>query len=323
MLGGGNWSRSPPTGKRATRGDSCVGSSGRCSTARQRSGCARPRTCRRRSPRGWRSPPCRRVRTPPTSGSGLPPPLTTSPRGRGWGQPACAVAPSSWRRGRPAGGRAARQCRHPAAEAGGGRPRRDRARGRRAAAPGARGRGGLRDPRRDDDPMRRPGGAGPANPGRRRGGRRRRRRRRRGDRAARADRRARRRRRVGCDLRLADRVHATVDGERVAIEAYVGLPDGSESIRDRVEGIRPSPRSPERCSPSACSAPAPARSSPAPRPRSDPGSVPNRTRGGTRRSRLSGRRRAGGPGADDGPLAGADRRRRRDLPRPPDPARRP
>ncbi len=31
-------------------------------------------------------------------------------------------------------------------------------------------------------------------------------------------------------------VHASVDGERVAIEAYVGLPDGSEWIRDRVEG---------------------------------------------------------------------------------------
>ncbi|HSS05245.1 MAG TPA: hydroxymethylbilane synthase [Solirubrobacterales bacterium] len=31
-------------------------------------------------------------------------------------------------------------------------------------------------------------------------------------------------------------VHATVDAERVAIEAFVGLPDSSEWIRDRVEG---------------------------------------------------------------------------------------
>jgi hydroxymethylbilane synthase len=31
-------------------------------------------------------------------------------------------------------------------------------------------------------------------------------------------------------------VHATVDGKQLAIEAFVGLPDGSEWIRDRVEG---------------------------------------------------------------------------------------
>ena len=31
-------------------------------------------------------------------------------------------------------------------------------------------------------------------------------------------------------------VHATVAGERIGIEAFVGLPDGSEWIRDRVEG---------------------------------------------------------------------------------------
>jgi hydroxymethylbilane synthase len=31
-------------------------------------------------------------------------------------------------------------------------------------------------------------------------------------------------------------VHATVDGERVEVEAFVGLSDGSEWIRDRVEG---------------------------------------------------------------------------------------
>jgi hydroxymethylbilane synthase len=31
-------------------------------------------------------------------------------------------------------------------------------------------------------------------------------------------------------------VHATVDGERIAIESFVGLPDGSEWVRDRIEG---------------------------------------------------------------------------------------
>ena len=31
-------------------------------------------------------------------------------------------------------------------------------------------------------------------------------------------------------------VHAKVDGERIELEAFVGLPDGSEWIRDRVEG---------------------------------------------------------------------------------------
>ncbi len=31
-------------------------------------------------------------------------------------------------------------------------------------------------------------------------------------------------------------VHATVNGDRIAIESFVGLPDGTEWIRDRVEG---------------------------------------------------------------------------------------
>jgi hydroxymethylbilane synthase len=31
-------------------------------------------------------------------------------------------------------------------------------------------------------------------------------------------------------------VHATVDGERLQVDAFLGLPDGSEWIRDRVEG---------------------------------------------------------------------------------------
>ena len=31
-------------------------------------------------------------------------------------------------------------------------------------------------------------------------------------------------------------VHASIDGDRIEVEAFVGLPDGSEWIRDRVEG---------------------------------------------------------------------------------------
>jgi hydroxymethylbilane synthase len=36
-------------------------------------------------------------------------------------------------------------------------------------------------------------------------------------------------------------VHATIDDERIEIEAFVGLPDGSEWIRDRVEGKAATP----------------------------------------------------------------------------------
>jgi hydroxymethylbilane synthase len=36
-------------------------------------------------------------------------------------------------------------------------------------------------------------------------------------------------------------VHAVIDDERIEIEAFVGLPDGSEWIRDRVEGKAESP----------------------------------------------------------------------------------
>ncbi|MBA3867482.1 MAG: hydroxymethylbilane synthase, partial [Solirubrobacterales bacterium] len=36
-------------------------------------------------------------------------------------------------------------------------------------------------------------------------------------------------------------VHATLAGERLAIEAFVGLPDGSEWLGDRVEGAAADP----------------------------------------------------------------------------------
>ena len=54
--------------------------------------------------------------------------------------------------------------------------------------------------------------------------------------AARADRRARRRgaaASASCASPIG--VHARVDGERLEIEAFVGLPDGSEWLRDRIE----------------------------------------------------------------------------------------
>jgi hydroxymethylbilane synthase len=42
--------------------------------------------------------------------------------------------------------------------------------------------------------------------------------------------------RLGADCTTPIGVHARVDGEQVEAEAFVGLPDGSEWIRDRVEG---------------------------------------------------------------------------------------
>ena len=36
-------------------------------------------------------------------------------------------------------------------------------------------------------------------------------------------------------------VHARIEGERIAIEAFVGLPDGSEWIRDRLEASAEDP----------------------------------------------------------------------------------
>ena len=87
---------------------------------------------------------------------------------------------------------AARQRRHPPAQAGRGRARRDRARRRRPAPARPRERDRLRDPGRDDGPGRRPGHAGAAGARRRRGGERGGRRRLRPRRRPRADRRARR-----------------------------------------------------------------------------------------------------------------------------------
>ena len=71
----------------------------------------------------------------------------------------------------PAGERAARQRRHPPAQAGRGRPRRDRPRRRRAAAARPRGRDRLRASRRDDGAGAGTGRAGAAGARRRRRGR--------------------------------------------------------------------------------------------------------------------------------------------------------
>ena len=52
--------------------------------------------------------------------------------------------------------------------------------------------------------------------------------------------------------------HARVDGERIALHAYVGLPDGSEWITDRLEASADDPRAAGASSPAVCSPPAPA-----------------------------------------------------------------
>ena len=135
---------------------------------------------------------------------------------------------------------------------------------------GPRGRGRVRAPGRGDDPGRRPGRAACCRPATddeaalraggaisdERG-------------AARADRRARRRRPARArpaPARSASTRTARAASSRIAIDAFVGLPDGSEWVRDRVEGdVDRAGRCSAPSSPSACSAPAPARSSTAPR----------------------------------------------------------
>jgi hydroxymethylbilane synthase len=41
---------------------------------------------------------------------------------------------------------------------------------------------------------------------------------------------------LGADCTSPVGVHARVNGERLQIEAFIGLPDGSEWLRDRIEG---------------------------------------------------------------------------------------
>ena len=212
---GPSWSRSPPTASRATSRASCAGSSGRCWPARPRSASTRPRTCRRRCRRAWdrrgagaRGPGRRLDRRRRLA------------RGRARGRPGrhrqpAPPRPAARRAPRPAGGGAARQRRHPPAQARRGRARRDRPRRRRPAPARPRGRDRLRDPGRADDP----GGRARARwccrsaaddeaTRRGRGGDRRR------DGAARADRRARRRRPARRDLR--DARSASTPGSRAS-----------------------------------------------------------------------------------------------------------
>ena len=54
--------------------------------------------------------------------------------------------------------------------------------------------------------------------------------------AGRADRRARGGHRAGGDLRHAGRRPGALDGDRLALDAYAGLPDGSTWMRDALEG---------------------------------------------------------------------------------------
>ena len=137
----------------------------------------------------------------------------------------------------PAGGGAARQRRHPPAQARRGRARRDRPRRRRAAPARARERDRLPDPGRGRWSRRRARGRWSC-------------------RSAPATRRRPRRLSAIFDdatplreltaeraaVRLLDAscttpvgVHARVEGERLEIDAFVGLPDGSEWLRDRIE----------------------------------------------------------------------------------------
>ena len=66
---------------RATNRASCARSSRRCSTGAPTSACTRRRTCRARRSRGWRSPRCRRARTRPTPGSAPATSLEDAPEG--------------------------------------------------------------------------------------------------------------------------------------------------------------------------------------------------------------------------------------------------
>ena len=210
-----------------------------------------------------------RARTRPTPGSAPAPRSTTCPRAPGSGPPACGAAPSCSPRGPTCG----------SSELHGNVDTRLRklAEGELDAIVLAAA--GLRRLGREDEiafPIPAEAmtpAAGPGRAGRCRSAAATRRpraavgrdRRRAG--AARADRRARRRRPARGDLRSPLGVHARVDGERrIAIDAFVGLPDGSEWLRDRVEGDADrAGRCSAPSSPSACSAPAPARSSTAPR----------------------------------------------------------
>ena len=106
LLGGAELVEASSDGEPATSRASCAGSSGRCSRARPRSACTRPRTCPGRWPRGWRSPRCRRARTRPTSGSA---PASSLERGARGGpgrdrQPA-PPRPAARRRGPTCGSR--------------------------------------------------------------------------------------------------------------------------------------------------------------------------------------------------------------------------
>ena len=154
----------------------------------------------------------------------------------------------------PAGARSCTATSTPGCAARRGRAGRDRARRRRPAAAGTRGRDLLPDPRRADDPGAGPGRAGPADPGERRDAPARPRREIGEEtRAARADRGAGRRRPARARparRRSASTPESTASGSTV--EAFVGLPDGSEWIRDRVEGEAEQPgrsrRAPRRAS---------------------------------------------------------------------------
>ena len=231
----------PPDGstrRSATSRASSRSSRRRCSPARSTWPCTRPRTCPRELPDGLAI-----VGVPERADArdalcGAATRSTSCPRAPRWAPPACAAAPQLLAL-RPdlEVARAARQRRHAAARAGRGRVRRHRARPRRAGPARPRRRG-----RRRSTPAR----ACPA-PGQgclaleaRAGDERGARRRRRSPTAPRSPastaERAARARRSSATLPHAGR-RARRDPEgALSLRAFVGLPDGSQWIRDELEG---------------------------------------------------------------------------------------
>ena len=250
MLGGAELVEGPPTVSRETSRGSCAGSSGRCWRARPRSGSTPPRTCRGRCRRGWRSPPCRRE-DPADAWIGAGASLADVPEGARVGtaslrRRAQLLAARPDLRVEELHGNVDTRLRKLAegeldaivlaaaglrrlgreGEIGFALRRKDGA-GARTGLAGAAGAGGGRA---DSG-----GGSAPSPTAMRELT---------AERAAVAP--------LGASCATPIGVHARVAGERMAIEAFVGLPDGSEWLRDRVEGEAANPTGPASSWPSAC-----------------------------------------------------------------------
>ena len=244
---------------------------------------------------------------------------TTCPRAPGSAPPACAAAPSCWRSGPTCGSRSCTATSTPACASS------PRASSTRSSSPppgcagsAATARSRFAIPLEADGPGRRPGRAGAADPRPATSE----------PRAPRGDRRPRAPMRELTAERaavVAARRRLREPGRRPRPDrgraprrstAFVGLPDGSEWVRDRVEGEPPTRRAGTELAERLLGAgAATARAAEAWRaPSTVPRTARRRRGAGDERaggSRLPGRRRPRRPGPDDGALAGADRRRRR------------